>query len=247
MSELSSLLASAWRSHGTVAIPGELVPADFDAAFSSQHCLLDALGDVAGGWKVGAKTPDGPAQGAPLPSAGIHHTGAVLERNNFPVLGLELEIAFSFGRGFSAADAEMNDADILGCIESMRTSIEIVSSRLGGWPQAPQLTQLADLQNHGALVIGDAITYRPDFPFDHPVVRFAIGEQSLFLGEGSNPAGDPRRLLPWVVRHCMSRGLLLPAGSIVTTGTFVGAHFVADSGVVVGEIEGLPPLRFSLI
>jgi 2-keto-4-pentenoate hydratase len=245
MSELSQLLAQAWQRHATAAIPPALEPADADAAFAAQIQLLDGIGDHAGGWKLGGK-PGAPIQGAPLPARGIHGNGAVLQCSDFPVLGLELEIAFSFGRAFDAADAALTDSEIMAAVQTMRTSVEIVSSRIAGWPQVPPLTQLADLQNHGALVVGAAIAYAEDFPFTSPALRFSAGGKTLFEGQGSNPAGDPRRLLPWVVRHCIAKRLPLPAGSILTTGTYVGAHFSVGPSLVRGEIDGLPPLEFTL-
>lgn len=246
MNELSQLLGQAWKAHGTVAIPPQLDPADSDAAYLTQAGLLKAIGDEAGGWKLGARSADGPIQGAPLPSRGIYADGVELKCVDFAVLGLELEIAFSFTRGFEPADATLSDAQILACLHSMRTSIEIVSSRVAGWPHVPQLVQLADLQNHGALVVGAPIAYHENFPFVAPAVRFSIAGKTLFEGQGANPAGDPRRLLPWVVRHCISGNLALPAGSVLTTGTYVGAHFAQGTGVVTGEIEGLPSLQFTL-
>lgn len=245
-SELPTLLARAWRSHEMIAILAELEPQDAAEAYAIQGQLVDAIGDTPGGWKIGSKTADGPIQGAPLPSKGIHRAGAVLERKNFPVLGLELEIAFSFARGFSAADAALSDQEIIDSIASMYVSIELVSSRVEGWPKVPQLIQLADLQNHGALVVSEAIPYRKDFSFLNPVVHFKLGDKTLFQGGGANPTGDPRRMLPWVVRHSVAQGLPLKPGIIVTTGTYVGAHFPLESGVVTGEIEGLPPLQFTL-
>jgi 2-keto-4-pentenoate hydratase len=246
MSELTQLLAGAWRDKHVVAVPEHLAPRDMDAAYGVQETLLDAIGQKAGGWKIGARTPDGAAQGAPLPAAGIHGDGALLRRADFPVLGLELEIAFSLAQGFDHADAGIGEEEVLQSIASMRVAIELVSSRVVGFPQVPQLIQLSDLQNHGALVAGEAIAYDPDAPFLNPNLRFTVGDKVLFEGKGSNPAGDPRRLLPWVVRHCIARGLLLAGGSVLTTGTYVGAHFSPGAGVVVGDIEGFPSLRFTL-
>ncbi len=246
MSDLPHLLARAWRDRDTVVIPEAIFPPNSDAAYAAQYRMLGALEDQAGGWKLGARSADGPIQGAPLPARGIYGGGAVLKCGDFPVLGLELEIAFCFERAFHAADSAMSDDEIMACVQSMRTSIEIVASRVAGWPQVPPLVQLADLQNHGALVVGEPIDYQQAFPFINPIVNFSIGGKSLFEGQGNNPAGDPRRLLPWVVRHCIARQLALPAGSVLTTGTYVGAHFSAGPGLVKGEIDGLPPLQFTL-
>ncbi|HSY27666.1 MAG TPA: fumarylacetoacetate hydrolase family protein [Burkholderiaceae bacterium] len=243
---LSDLLANAYRTCDTVSVPSELDPVGAEAAFAVQREVLAAIGSIAGGWKIGAKSADGPIQGSLLPLVGIYHGNVVLNRKQFPILGLELEIAFSFGRDFTAADAAISDSEIMASIQTMRTSIEIVSSRLIDWPKNPPLTQLADLQNHGALIVGETVDYRTEFPFLHPTLRLSLGDTVLFDGSGNNPAGDPRRLLPWLVRHCISEGMPLPVSSIVTTGSFAGIHFPEQAGMVTAEIEGLPPLRFIL-
>jgi 2-keto-4-pentenoate hydratase len=245
--KLSSLLGNAYRTRAAVAVPGELEPDDAESAYVVQRQLLDEIDSAAGGWKIGAKSAAGPIQGAPLPVDGIYRSHAVLDRKHFPVVGLELEIAFTFGREFMPADAAISDPEIIASLQTMLASIEIVSSRLAGWPHVPALTQLADLQNHGALIVGDAVDYHAAFPFQNPRLRLAIGETEIFNGSGSNPAGDPRRLLPWLVRHCIARGMPLPAGSILTTGSYTGIHFPAQAGVVSGEIDGLPPILFSLV
>ena len=49
-------------------LPHELVPQDQEAAFAVQHQTLALLKQDIAGWKVGAKSVDGPIQGAPLPA-----------------------------------------------------------------------------------------------------------------------------------------------------------------------------------
>ena len=62
----------------------------------------------------------------------------------------------------------------------------------------------------------------------------------------ANPAGDPRRLLAWVVGHCTVRGITVDSDDVVTTGSYSGMHFASAPGTVVGEIRGLPPIGLTL-
>ncbi|MES2072096.1 MAG: 2-keto-4-pentenoate hydratase [Pseudomonadota bacterium] len=244
---LSGLLSNAYQTQAVVAVPAELAIADAAQAYAVQREFLNRISIATGGWKIGAKSADGPVQGAPLPLDGIYRCTAALNRKHFPVLGLELEIAFVFNREFSAADACIPDAEVMAGLHAMQASIEIVSSRLAGWPEVGKLLQLADLQNHGALIVGEAVPYDEDFPFLNPQLCLRTGDSEIFNGSGSNPAGDPRRLLPWLVRHCAAQGMPLAAGSIITTGSYTGIHFPVDAGVVSGEVQGLPPIQFNLI
>lgn len=246
-SGLSGLLSNAYQTQRTVAVPAELAIADAAQAYAVQREFLSRVSIATGGWKIGAKSAAGPIQGAPLPLDGIYRCSAALNRRHFTVLGLELEIAFVFNREFSAADVGIPDAEVMAGLHAMQASIEIVSSRLAGWPEVGKLLQLADLQNHGALIVGEAVPYDEHFPFLAPQLSLHIGDTEIFNGNGSNPAGDPRRLLPWLVRHCAAQGMPLAAGSVITTGSYTGIHFPDGAGVVSGEIRGLPPIQFNLI
>ena len=243
---LAGILSAAYTGNSIVEVPAALAPADVQAAYAVQQRLL-SLGKLEiGGWKIGAKSPTGPIQGAPLPRPRIYSGPASVARRDYPVLGIELEIFFTLGRDFRPQADPIPEQEVLDSVSTFGASIELVSSRIAGWPDGSKLSQLADLQNHGALVIGQAVAYRSDFPFAAPRVDLRFEGVPLVAGAGSNPAGDPRRLLCWLVNHCSAQGLTLPAGSIITTGSYTGMEFPARPGRVSGEIEGLPPVALEL-
>jgi 2-keto-4-pentenoate hydratase len=229
------------------ALPQDAQPANAEAAYAAQHATLDAMRDSIGGWKVGAKTPTGgPIQGSPLPASCVHRNGATLSRGSFNQAGLELEVAFALGRRFEPAGGPYTDEQVLDAIESMHATVEIVTSRFSKWPDVDKLWQLADLQNHGALIVGEAVPYDGKFPFLVPAASFTIDGAPLFEGAPANPAGDPRRLLGWLVNHGVSRGLTFEPGTVLTCGSYTGMAFPEQSGVVRGVIDGLPPVQFTL-
>lgn len=245
--ELGYLLSDAYTQKAApVTVPAALEPADIAGAYLAQRAFLQRHHLAIGGWKIGAKSATGPIQGAPLPQHGIHGNGAVLSRSDFAVLGLEVEIAFRFNRDFLPEQAPCTEADVLASIASIGTSIEIVSSRLAGWPDGPKLTQLADLQNHGALIVGEFVDYRADVNFLGPQAQLLFNGQVIFQGAGANPAGDPRRLLPWLVSHCREQHIALPVGTVVTAGSYTGIHFAKEAGKVSGQIAGLPSVAFEI-
>ncbi len=244
---LAELLSIAYDSSSRVMLPAALDPMDAAGAYEVQQRMLKKCALATGGWKIGAKSPSGPIQGAPLPLARIYGSRASLARSDYPVLGLELELYFTFDRDFLPQARPLPEREVLAAIGAFGASIEIVSSRISGWPQVPKLSQLADLQNNGALVTGGMIDYRSGFSYDEPSLDLSIGGLPLFSGAGRNPAGDPRRLLCWLVNHCRESGLPLPKGSIITTGSYTGLEFPATAGTVTGEIEGLPAVTFELL
>jgi 2-keto-4-pentenoate hydratase len=244
---LAELLLGAYHHNRLIdRIANQAEPASADDAYAVQRELLTRGGHAAGGWKVGAKSAEGPAQGAPLPQKGILPSPATLARADYRPGGIELEIAFSFNRDFPATDAPYSDDEVLGSLAGMRAAVEIVASRFAEWPNVGKLLQLADLQNHGALIVGQMIDYDPDFPFVSPQARVSHAGKPVFNGPGANPAHDPRRLLPWLVNHCTSQGLSLPMGAVVTTGTYTGLYVPDCAGTLTAEIAGLPPIELFL-
>ncbi|SAK87713.1 2-keto-4-pentenoate hydratase [Caballeronia ptereochthonis] len=218
-------------------------PSNADEAYAAQEATLRLLHAGIGGWKVGAKSLDGPIQGAPLPADGVHGSGARLAVHAFGKTGLELEVAFRLGRRFEPGSGPYRDEDVLGAIESVHAAIEVVASRFAAWPDVEKPWQLADLQNHGALIVGEGVPYDAAFPFVSPAMTFTFDGAPLFQGEPANPAGDPRRLLAWTVNHSVSRGLAIEPGTVLTAGSYTGIAFSDAPGIALGAIEGLRPVE----
>jgi 2-keto-4-pentenoate hydratase len=244
---LARRLAIAQNTATRIQTPdAELMPGDAHAAFEVQHRVLALLGQPVAGWKVGAKSLDGPIQGAPLPADRVLPSGATLRRANFPVLALELEIAFRFGRIFEPFSGPHTDEEVVAAVSEMLAAIEIVSSRYTEWPAVDKLAQLADLQNHGALVCGAAVPYDAAYPFVSPTMSFTFDGVDVIRSRVANPCGDPRRLLGWLVNHAVKRGIAVGGDVVVTAGTYTGVHFPTSAGAAVGTIAGLPPVTLTL-
>jgi 2-keto-4-pentenoate hydratase len=244
---LSQLLADARRARTTLdALPPDRLPADADAAYAIQHEILSACGARIGGWKIGAKSASGPIQGAPLPDTDLYADGARLAREGFAPLGLELEVAFRFGRRFEPSVTPYGEDEVLAGLGSIGATIEIVASRYASWPAIDKPAQLADLQNHGALVVGEFTRYREDFPFVAPSLRFEFNGRDVVETTPANPAGDPRRLLTWLVNHASSRGIAVTPEMVVTAGSYTGMFFPREAGTASGHIEGLAPVHLTL-
>lgn len=246
--QLVQLIVNAQRTvTPLIDIEPALVPAAPAAAYAIQQEILRVRGVDAGGWKIGSKSPTGPIQGSVLPGDCLHASASTLERSGFALLGLELEIAFRLNRDFAPQDADYSEAEVLAGIGEMGATIELVSSRYAQWPNVEPLAQLADLLNHGALVVGEFIPYRADFNFTTPVMTFTLAGQNIAPSVTTNPAGDPRRLLSWLVNHHTRQGQTLPHGLVITAGSYTGLHLAEGAGQVVGQIEGLPAVSVTLI
>jgi 2-keto-4-pentenoate hydratase len=244
---LSQRLAQARDDRIVIETPPDATfPADSNAAYAIQHETLGLKGASIGGWKVGAKSPGGPSQCAPLPASDVHSTKARLSRRDFVPLALELEIAFRFSRVFEPRGAAYSSDEVLANIAETAAAIEIVASRYSAWPNVDKLLQLADLQNHGALIVGEFQEYDETFPFLEPALSFTFGERLVSTDAAANPAGDPRSLLPWLVNHITGRGIAVTPEMVMTTGSYTGMFFPQSTGTATGTFADLPPVCLEL-
>lgn len=243
---LAERLLHARRTH-TLIDSGSVAackPADADEAYVVQHVVLDALGGCAG-YKIGAKSPTAVPQCAPLPATRVFGAAAGIRANDYARIGLELEIAFSFAEDVDHRLSEQGD-EAIDAIDTMSVVVEIVDSRFDAWPKVDPLLQLADLQNNGALVIGDSRPYDRSFDFSAPQVSFYCGNHEIFNGVARHPAGDPRRLIAWLVARTLETGHSIPARTVLTTGSYTPLYLATGPGTVRGAIEGFGNIEFEI-
>lgn len=220
---------------------------DVEAAYAVQDAVAGALqwfeGGAPGHWKSGAASPQSTFTQARLPAAGVRASPADLHAMHFNWRGIEGEIALRLGAEVHAARLAGLDLDgALALVEAMCVSIEVVDSRWVESLQAPTWSKLADLQSHGALVLGDWVPYRAiDWRAQRCEVR--IGGAAAQFFQGTHSLGHPGGvLLPWL-RHATQRGAVVPAGSVVTTGTWCGLLLAAAGDEVQVNFEGIGSAR----
>ena len=244
--ELAARLLQARRTH-TPIDPGSVAsckPANADEAYLVQRLVLDELGGCAG-YKIGAGSPTAVPQCAPLPATKVFGAAAGIRRDDYTRIGLELEIAFSFAQDVDHALSEQAD-EVIDAVDTMSVVVEVVDSRFDSWPNVDPLLQLADLQNNGALVIGDSRPYDRTFDFSAPHVSFYCGNHSIYEGAARHPAGDPRRLIAWLVARTLETGHSIPARTMLTTGSYTPLYLATGPGVVRGTIEGFGKIEFEI-
>ncbi len=173
-------------------------------------------------WKSGGPSRSAVLTHAPLPAAGVWASPAVAAGFHFNLRLIEAEIALRLGEAVTPAMAERLLPDTASAlVDAMAVSIEVVDSRWQQGPAAPALLKLADLQSHGALVLGDWVAYQPrDWAAQTCAVQ--IGAQAPAHFTGTHSLGDPASLLSLWLRHATRHGHTVPADTVVTTGTWCG-------------------------
>jgi 2-keto-4-pentenoate hydratase len=241
-------------------VAGHLVRARRDNTLADAAPLAEALADAADAyavqervalelgwfgaappryWKSGGASRDAVLTHAPLPPAGVWTSPARSGTWPFHLRGIEAEVALRLARDVDAALAATLDADSARTlIDAMAVSIELVDSRWREALEAPALCKLADLQSHGALVLGDWRAFEAR-DWRAQSCRVRIGAQAAVERRGTHSLGDPAFLLPAWLRHATRQGATLVAGTVVTTGTWVGILQAAEGDLVTAEFPGI--------
>ena len=252
MTALANALIQARQSNQTLdATPwlGTLETAD--QAYEVQDAVASALawfGDqaVPRHWKSGGASRSATLTHAPLPPAGVRTSPADFSDLAFHVPGIEAEIALRLGQDVTPAmAAKLDHGDAASLIDAMAVSVEIVDSRWQDLAGTPALLRLADSQVHGALAIGE---WQPYAAVDWASQRCEtkVGDAETLVREGTHPLADPAWLLPTWLRHVTRHGQAAPAGTVVTTGSWVGIVPCRRGDQVAVEFAGIGALRLSV-
>ena len=243
MDPIASAVQALVRARQTGTAAAAVPLPDAAAAYAVQDGVAQGLGwfgdAVPRHWKSGAPSPDALQTHAPLPPPGVWASPADARGRPFRLRGIEAEIALRLGREVDAELAARLEADAASAlVDAMCVAIEIVDSRWAEALDAPPLAKLADLQTHGALVLGAWVTFIPR-DWAGQVCRVAIGSLPMAEHRGTHSLAHPARVLPAWLRHATRDGRRLPAGTIVTTGTWCGLPLAAAGDHVHVEFPGI--------
>lgn len=190
-------------------------------------------------WKSGGPGKEKPILHAPLPPEGVLASPGDASQLLLFAPGIEAEVALRLGQDVMPDVASrLAPPDIDALIDGMTVAIEIVDTRWSEGMDAPALLRLADQQAHGALVLGEWQPYqRRDWAVQ--ACRIRIGTQEDRVTQGTHAYGDPTwGLLEWL-RHAARKGATVPAGTVVTTGSWCGILPVERGERVQVAFDGL--------
>lgn len=239
MNVVDALLAARRSAQPVPAV----APADAAAAYAAQAAVAQALGWFVGGaprhWKSGGPSRTALQTHAPLPPAGVWASPARAGAWPLRLRGIEAELALRLGRDVDAALAATLDvAAATALVDAVCVSIEIVESRWVEGLDAPPLAKLADLQSHGALVLGPWVPFVP-CDWSRQACRVTIGSAAPLEFTGTHSMGDPAWVLPAWLRHATAGGAAVAAGTVVTTGTWCGLLTAAAGDRVQVAFPGI--------
>ncbi len=205
--------------------------------------LQGANAPLAQAWKSGGPNRSSEQTHAALLPEGILNNGADMGQWPLNIRIVEIEVALRLNHAVTPeAAATLSHESCKQLIDAMTVSIEIVDSRWQQAGAAQALLKLADMQSHGTLVLGEWIAYTAsdhnrDWKNQHCSVR--IGDQPLAKFLGTHTLQDPTYVLPAWLKHATANGQTVPAGTIVTTGSWCGMPFAKKGDLIVAEFDGI--------
>jgi 2-keto-4-pentenoate hydratase len=243
--EAAARLLCAARAGAPIhELPAECRPQSDADAYQIQDAVIRRLGEVIGGWKVGAASASTTAFCAPIWMRMIRPSPASYSAAELRLIGIEAEIALRLGRDLPARRAAYDRAEVTA-EASLHPAIEVVDSRYADFRSLDRASILADNFSNGGLVYGAAVEDWASRDLGH--TRITVTEDGEpFAESGSGVARDPIGALVDFANLMNGRGGI-KAGTIVTTGSWTGmvftrraARIVADFGPL-GRVEVMFP------
>ncbi|MFT5531245.1 MAG: 2-keto-4-pentenoate hydratase [Candidatus Poriferisodalaceae bacterium] len=223
----------------------DLVPTPASAAegYAIQDATIELNEASVVGWKVGATSPfalklfntDEPFAG-PIFEGTIFHGTA--DASGFMGPSVEGEIAFVLSDDLPVRDDEYSRDEIVAAIGEAYGAMELVESRIEGFP--PTLgNMIADCSGNGGLLLGAPSGDWPNIDLLATTASMTIGDEVVGSGLGADAYGDPVESLRWLANHLSGRGHGLSAGMFVTTGSCTGIAPLPSGGVAVADFGSL--------
>ena len=219
-------------------------------AYAVQAAVAQALDGaspvIAQHWKSGGPSREATLTHAPLPSAGVRTSPADMRDLHFNLRLIEAEVALRLGQAVTPAmAAALTPEDAAALLDGMTVSIEVVDSRWQDLPKVPALLKLADLQVHGALALGEWVPFVAR-DWAAQTCEVTIGSHAPQHFAGTHSLRDPAWLLPIWLRHVTRDGQTVPAGTVVTTGTWCGMLKAQAGDRVTARFAGLGEAQVQL-
>ena len=215
-------LADVWHGSKQVAeLPAAIRPTNIEEGYDVQDRLVDLLGIPVVGWKLGvgsAKLKQQSGVGRSIAGRVLanrrYDPGATVKLSFAAPMTIEFEIAFVLGQDIDHRFA----GNARNAIAETRVTFELVMARFVdrravGWPSFA-----ADNSGFEALIVGERIDERQIPELISSLVISVDGQEKAHAATGED-ATDPYGALADLISIARERRMVLPKGSIISTGS----------------------------
>lgn len=234
--EAARLFAEARASGGPMdRLPDALRPRSAADAYEIQLETAARINESVAGWKVALSEEYELLIGALLRSR-IFEGGAMISTRGMAMVGVEAEIAFRFDRPLLPRERAYERAEIEDLVTAF-PAIEILDSRFRNYHGASVIDRAADFMSNSAFVIGALRDEWRSFDLAGLEALLLVDGVELVRTVGGHAAKDP--LIPAIaLANTLRHSTGIPAGHVVTTGTYTGLKFIEKNRLVQAKFAG---------
>jgi 2-keto-4-pentenoate hydratase len=215
----AQLLAEARSGELLDRLPQGQRPTSTAEAYAIQRAITAIVGEDIAGWKVGEVPGFGFCKGILLGSR-IFAPGTNVPAGLMRAPGIEAEIAFRLDRSLPPRATPYLLEDVAAAVTAL-PAIEIVDTRFRDYNATPAIERAADFMANGGFVGGEPRSDWRRFDLSTLNVVLNINGREVVRRVGGHAAGNPIRPLVDFAND-MRTGDGIPAGAVVTTGTYTG-------------------------
>jgi len=256
LEQLAADLAAAWRTGSTIPLPqsgrGALTRAE---AYTVQDLIAERLGTRVVGWKVGATAPalqlfdghDGAIPGRIFADR-CFDSHARIPSDLLKSVKVECEFAVRLTRALPRGNRPIS-AETLAEMLTFHLAFELAASRYApgtGQRGATTFDGIADNGSGGAAVLGPAVAAWRDLPCNTMEILARIDDSppiQIFTGAYRR---EPLDIAVETFSDLHARGIDLPAGTCLLTGSLSLPTPVRKGQTVTATFTGLPEISFTM-
>ena len=254
--QLARDLAQAWRIGGTIPLPAAgHGPATRAEAYAIQDRMAELIGGPVAGWKVGATVAavqlfeghDGPLPGRIFADR-CFDSSARIPAGLFRSVKVECEFAFRLTQALPQGVAPVGRDEIAGAL-AFHPAFELAASRYApgtGARAATTFDGIADNGSGGAAVLGPAAADWQTLSFDTMEIDARIDDSPPIQIYTGAYRRDPVAIVAETFSDLRARGVDLPAGTCVLTGSLSLPTPVRKGQTVTVTFGRLPALTFTM-
>ena len=233
----AAMLAEAWHGGKLLTeLPAAVRPQTLAQGYDIQDRLMATLDRPVVGWKLGMgsavqkrQSGVGRSIAGRILGSHLYHDGDTVPLPNAAPVTVEFEIAYVLGRDVRPDEPAL---PIMEAVAEVRVAFELVLSRFTdrravGWPSFA-----ADNAGFQALILGNRIDAEQAPELVRSLVVSLDGRDAARSLSGED-ATDPQAALADLVATARERNMVLPRGSIVSTGTVSKPFNVAAASTAI--------------